>query len=167
VRRSGSSLTLGNPPCSLACTMADHQRLDAFFALLIFAFAGSIILLLTAVWSPAVKRHPAWLSLMFSNTLATASYSLLFFFGYKSVRDPPFELCVIQAALAYAAPVLWVPLLSYPMPIPNLISMNSMAGTSMTLIATVCAVPFSPAAFVYSRNYRLSTTSRLKFPGQQ
>jgi hypothetical protein len=86
--------------------MADHQGLDAFFALLIFAFAGSIILLLTAVWSPTVKRQPAWLSLMLSNALVTVSYSLLFFFGYKSVREPPFGLCVTQAALGYAAPVL-------------------------------------------------------------
>ncbi|KAH6888866.1 hypothetical protein BKA70DRAFT_1265784 [Coprinopsis sp. MPI-PUGE-AT-0042] len=85
--------------------MADSRGPDAFFALLIFALFASIILLLTAVWSPIVKRQPAWLSLMFSNILATASYSLLFFFGYKSEQEPPFGLCVSQAALGYATPV--------------------------------------------------------------
>ncbi|KAH6913020.1 hypothetical protein BKA70DRAFT_1422568 [Coprinopsis sp. MPI-PUGE-AT-0042] len=83
--------------------MADHQGLDAFFALLIFAFAGSIVLLDRCV-------------------VSYASYSILFFFGYKSVREPPFGLCVTQAALGYAAPVL-------------------MAGTTLPLVVTVRPFP--------------------------
>ncbi|KAH6888867.1 hypothetical protein BKA70DRAFT_59222 [Coprinopsis sp. MPI-PUGE-AT-0042] len=81
-------------------------QLEAFFALILFAFVGSIILLVTAVWSSTVKRQPAWYSLLVSNAIAAATYSILLVSGNKSVRDPPFGICVTQAALGYATPVL-------------------------------------------------------------
>ncbi|KAK0467159.1 uncharacterized protein EV420DRAFT_1700105 [Desarmillaria tabescens] len=72
----------------------------------ISAAAGFLLVVLTAVLSRHVQRHFTWLNFCVSWIISCISYTLLVFTGNGSKHAPPFELCVVQAALIYGAPVL-------------------------------------------------------------
>ncbi|KAJ3004911.1 hypothetical protein NUW54_g4580 [Trametes sanguinea] len=92
-----SSLTVGQ----------EHTELKVF---LTFQFSGAIGLLavlLTALFAPKVYRHFTWLNFCISWLIYCISYTLLAFSGQQTRPEPPaYPLCLSQAALIYAAPVL-------------------------------------------------------------
>ncbi|CDO71795.1 hypothetical protein BN946_scf184939.g19 [Trametes cinnabarina] len=92
-----SSLTVGQ----------EHTELKVF---LTFQFSGAIGLLavlLTALFAPKVYRHFTWLNFCITWLIYCISYTLLAFSGQQTRPEPPvFPLCLSQASLIYAAPVL-------------------------------------------------------------
>ncbi|KAJ7773340.1 hypothetical protein B0H16DRAFT_146430 [Mycena metata] len=78
--------------------------LAIFNFLEIFGFLSLAIIVLTAWLSPMVRRTSAWYSFMLSWMFFCLSYFLIA--GQQVGAEPSFEICVTQAALIYAAPVL-------------------------------------------------------------
>ncbi|ESK88614.1 hypothetical protein Moror_3112 [Moniliophthora roreri MCA 2997] len=67
---------------------------------------GLILLTFTiipAIWSRTVHRMDAWYSLTISSMLYCISFLILI--GHQFGKEPPFEICLFQAALIYAGPV--------------------------------------------------------------
>lgn len=78
----------------------------AFIVMQLTGAGGLTLILLTALVSKHVKRHPTWYNFTVSWIFSCLCYCLLFLAG-QQVGDPPDEtLCGVQAALVYAAPVL-------------------------------------------------------------
>lgn len=88
--------------------MDTHARVvEAFMIMQISGGAGLFIILATAVFSRNVHRYTTWYSFCASWAFSCISYSLLAFSGQQTRTMPDFNLCVVQAALIYAAPVLY------------------------------------------------------------
>ncbi|KAI0819275.1 hypothetical protein BC628DRAFT_1333405 [Trametes gibbosa] len=85
----------------------EHAELKVF---LIFQFAGAaglLAVLATALFAPKVYRHFTWLNFCISWLIYCISYTLLAFSGQQTRPEPPsYPLCLTQAVLIYAAPVL-------------------------------------------------------------
>jgi len=71
--------------------------------------AGAILttlLLLVIVFSPHLHRHATWLNFAFSWVVFSLSYIILYIGGKTKGSEPAFSLCLGQASMIYAAPVL-------------------------------------------------------------
>ncbi|PPQ76145.1 hypothetical protein CVT26_011795 [Gymnopilus dilepis] len=75
-------------------------------ALSTIGLTGCSILLGIAMISKSVHRHSTWFGFIFSWIVSSVSYLLLFFAGQLENLNPPFNLCLTQAALIYSAPPL-------------------------------------------------------------
>ncbi|PIL35263.1 hypothetical protein GSI_01988 [Ganoderma sinense ZZ0214-1] len=68
---------------------------------------GLLAVLLTVILAPRVYRHFTWLNFCITWLIYCISYLLLAFSGAQTSREPPsYPLCLTQASLIYAAPVL-------------------------------------------------------------
>lgn len=70
--------------------------------------AGLAIIMIIAGFIRGAPRLSTWYTFCFSWVVSSFSYCLLCFFGQQTGADPDPLLCVFQAALIYAAPILWV-----------------------------------------------------------
>jgi hypothetical protein len=101
----------------------ENSSTATVFLSLLSAGAGLMFfLLLVVLVSPQIQRHPTWLSFCITCEFSWSSsrlclfgaagivfplsYILLYIFGKARGPEPPFSLCLTQAALIYAAPVL-------------------------------------------------------------
>jgi len=78
----------------------------AFIGLQLVGAVGFTLLILTALLVHKVKRYPTWYSFCVSWIISCLSYCLLAFAGEQDNPTPKPTICVAQAALIYAAPVL-------------------------------------------------------------
>jgi len=76
-----------------------------FITVGMLGWIGCLILLLTVVLSRKIQRHATWINLCLAWTLSGISFSLLFI-GRQLKDDPNHSLCLTQAALIYASPLL-------------------------------------------------------------
>ncbi|EIN06372.1 hypothetical protein PUNSTDRAFT_144999 [Punctularia strigosozonata HHB-11173 SS5] len=67
---------------------------------------GVCLLIATYLLSKNVRRsrHPVWLNMCITWLLSCIAYILLAFHGWQKGPEPPFDICLIQAALVYASP---------------------------------------------------------------
>ncbi|KAH9847238.1 hypothetical protein C2E23DRAFT_871909 [Lenzites betulinus] len=85
----------------------EHAELKVFLAFQFAGAAGLFAVLITAVLAPKVYRHFTWLNFCISWLIYCVSYTLLAFSGQQLRPEPPsYPLCLSQAVLIYAAPVL-------------------------------------------------------------
>lgn len=82
------------------------QLIGVFNALTIMGFLSLGAVLLTALLSSNVRRIPTWYSLFATWMVFAFSYFLLV--GQQIGPDPGFGICLTQAGLVYAAPVLYI-----------------------------------------------------------
>ncbi|KAI0635517.1 hypothetical protein C8Q77DRAFT_573286 [Trametes polyzona] len=96
-------------PRSQSTVSQDHEHVE-LKVFLAFQFAGAIGLLavlVTALFAPKVYRHFTWLNFCITWLIYCISYTLLAFSGQQTRPEPPvYPLCLAQACLIYAAPVL-------------------------------------------------------------
>jgi hypothetical protein len=97
---AGDSTDLGS--------QASLPIIHAYIALQLIGGVGFAIILFTALLSRGVKRSPTWISFCASWVYSCFSYTLLSFFGQQTGKNLDHALCVIQAALIYADPALYV-----------------------------------------------------------
>ncbi|KAG6916579.1 hypothetical protein DXG01_006228 [Tephrocybe rancida] len=76
----------------------------AFNILVLLALTLNAAYLAPALWSSSIHRRPQWYSLAISYIVYSTSYLLII--GHQSGPDPPYGLCLAQAAFIYAAPPL-------------------------------------------------------------
>ncbi|EIN09268.1 hypothetical protein PUNSTDRAFT_120572 [Punctularia strigosozonata HHB-11173 SS5] len=93
VQQSGSS------------TVSPQIRTFWFATLLSAAFLLALVIA-TALVCNKIRRMSAWFNFCFAWMVSAISYSLLAFSGTPLGKNPPLNLCLTQAALIYAAPVL-------------------------------------------------------------
>lgn len=68
---------------------------------------GMLLVLLTVIFAPKVYRHFTWLNFCITWLIYCLSYLLLAFTGSQTSPEPPaYPLCLTQASMIYAAPVL-------------------------------------------------------------
>ncbi|KAF8157154.1 hypothetical protein B0H34DRAFT_489351 [Crassisporium funariophilum] len=85
----------------------DIALVDTFVTLQIAGAVGFALIVLSASISSNAKRHPVWFSFCISWIVFGLSYSLLVFSGQQ--YDSPAggsKVCITQAALVYATPIL-------------------------------------------------------------
>ncbi|KAJ6576530.1 hypothetical protein DFH09DRAFT_1149593 [Mycena vulgaris] len=73
-----------------------------FDVLQLLALALLFAMLLPAMFSQAVHRMKTWFNLIVACVVYCISFLLLL--GHQSGPEPPFQLCIFQAGLIYAAP---------------------------------------------------------------
>lgn len=104
-----TSLRLVDLPCSFAMSSLSTRRFEldlrhtqiTLFNVLAFLGVFSIILVLApALFSSHVKRSRAWFGVLTAWMLYSATYLLLI--GRQLDPEPPYGLCMLQAALVYA-----------------------------------------------------------------
>jgi len=78
----------------------------AFVALNFVGGIGLLLVVVTAIFSPNVKRLPTWFSFCASWIFSCISYTLLTSAGQQLTAHPSYPLCFAQAALVYAVPPL-------------------------------------------------------------
>ncbi|TFK25325.1 hypothetical protein FA15DRAFT_668551 [Coprinopsis marcescibilis] len=78
----------------------------AFITLQLFGLFGCLIIFITALAVKSVPRQTIWFSFVLSWFLSTISYVLLFISGHATNPEPPYALCLTQASLIYASPVM-------------------------------------------------------------
>jgi hypothetical protein len=78
----------------------------AFVALNFVGGIGLLMVILTALLSPNVRRLPTWYNFCASWVVSCISYTLLTFGGQQTTPTPSYPLCSMQAALIYAVPPL-------------------------------------------------------------
>src|SRR6266498_1561310 len=78
----------------------------AFLALNFVGGIGLLLVIVTAIFSPNVKRLPTWFSFCASWIFSCISYTLLTLAGQQFTTHPSYPLCFTQAALVYAVPPL-------------------------------------------------------------
>jgi len=79
--------------------------ITGFITVEMLGWIGCLILLLTVVLSRKIQRHATWINLCLAWSLSGISFSLLFI-GHKLEDKPNHSLCLTQAALVYASPLL-------------------------------------------------------------
>ncbi|RDB27558.1 hypothetical protein Hypma_003850 [Hypsizygus marmoreus] len=87
----------------------NHSLVQAFVALQIIGGSAFVLVVLSAFVAQrrGGSRHPTFFSFCFSWIIFCISYALLSFAGQQvAVPGPDHGLCVVQAALVYAAPPL-------------------------------------------------------------
>ncbi|KAJ7215302.1 hypothetical protein B0H12DRAFT_355316 [Mycena haematopus] len=89
-------------------TQAHRNALIAGFMFLqIFGgHFGMPLLLLTTAISKKVQRHPMLINFFVIWAIYTTSFTLVLYAGKQVGPEPPIELCVMQAAFIYGAPVM-------------------------------------------------------------
>jgi hypothetical protein len=80
--------------------------LATVFLAMLSAGAFLMALLLLIVFVRGVRRHPVWINFSCTFVVFGMSYILLYICGMAQGQEPPFFLCLTQAALIYAVPVL-------------------------------------------------------------
>ncbi|KAI0715780.1 hypothetical protein C8T65DRAFT_138680 [Cerioporus squamosus] len=85
----------------------DLTEVKVFLAFQITGGVGLLAVLLTALFAPKVYRHFTWLNFCITWLIYCVSYILLAFTGSQTSPKPPsYPICLTQASLIYAAPVL-------------------------------------------------------------
>lgn len=85
----------------------EHVTVNAFIALQLLGTGGFIlVMLLTELLERENARHPAWWSFCASWVVFGVSYSILFLAGMQFSPHLDQTLCIVQAGLSYAAPLL-------------------------------------------------------------
>ncbi|KAI0787294.1 hypothetical protein C8Q74DRAFT_595487 [Fomes fomentarius] len=85
----------------------DLTEVKIFLTFQITGAIGLLAVLLTAVLAPKVYRHFTWLNFCITWLIYCISYILLALAGQQTRREPPaYPLCLAQASLIYAAPVM-------------------------------------------------------------
>jgi len=79
-----------------------ETEVSFFNALTAIGILSLTLVIAIAHFSPTVHRSQLWFRHMFSWIVYSASYLLLI--GHQFGAPPPFGLCMLQAALIYAAP---------------------------------------------------------------
>ncbi|KAF9561178.1 hypothetical protein CPC08DRAFT_750117 [Agrocybe pediades] len=69
-------------------------------------FVGCLLILLTALVSRNVQRHSTWISFMITWVVSSAAYLLLFLSGNLHTLQPIYGLCLAQATMIYAVPIM-------------------------------------------------------------
>ncbi|GLB38961.1 hypothetical protein LshimejAT787_0601230 [Lyophyllum shimeji] len=112
----------------------DYRQVEAFIALQILGGALFVLTALSAFIAQlrGGSRHPTFFSFCFAWVLFCVSYSLLYFAGQQGTR-PEHGLCVVQSALVYAAPPLYVRALS---PYPTLTRNDARASSATISLVT-------------------------------
>jgi len=77
-----------------------------FLSLLSAGVILTTVLLLVIIFSPYLHRHATWLNFAFSWVVFSLSYIILYISGKTKGPQPAFSLCLGQASMIYAAPVL-------------------------------------------------------------
>jgi hypothetical protein len=86
--------------------MRNPALITGFVTVEMLGWIGCFILLLTVVLSRKIQRHATWINLCLAWILSGISFSLLFI-GRQQLKDKPNpNLCLLQAALVYASPLL-------------------------------------------------------------
>jgi hypothetical protein len=67
---------------------------------------GNLLLLILVAWNPNIPRHATWYNFCASWVLYSITFLLLTLTGHQDDRQPPFGICLTQAALTHAVPVL-------------------------------------------------------------
>ncbi|KAF7353831.1 hypothetical protein MVEN_01068700 [Mycena venus] len=67
---------------------------------------GMPLLLLTATFSKKVQRNPMLINFCVTWLIYATSFTLVLYAGKQVGPEPPAELCIIQAAFVYGAPVM-------------------------------------------------------------
>jgi hypothetical protein len=117
--------------------MGSRRPLDVgFLALETFGWSGSLIILLTVIFSN-VRRHITWINFCMSWILSSLSYCLLLFARQDYGPEPNHILCLVQSPLIYAAPTLYVSNLIYKKVILAYILTRRTAGTTLALVIHV------------------------------
>ncbi|KAK7032371.1 hypothetical protein VNI00_013119 [Paramarasmius palmivorus] len=79
--------------------------LHLFFSLQLIALVGLVLILATVILSGGIsRRHPTWINFIIAWIISCTSYILLL--GHPLSWNPPYELCLAQAALVYTVPSL-------------------------------------------------------------
>ncbi|KAM5539218.1 hypothetical protein V8D89_007091 [Ganoderma adspersum] len=85
----------------------DHTEVRIFVAFQAIGAIGLLAVLLTVIFAPRVYRHFTWLNFCITWLIYCISYLLLAFSGAQTSPEPPsYGLCLTQASLIYAAPIL-------------------------------------------------------------
>ncbi|KAI1786457.1 hypothetical protein LXA43DRAFT_975775 [Ganoderma leucocontextum] len=85
----------------------DLTEVRIFIAFQATGAIGLLAVLLTVILAPKVYRHFTWLNFCITWLIYCISYLLLAFTGSQTSPEPPsYPLCLTQASLIYAAPVL-------------------------------------------------------------
>ncbi|KII93325.1 hypothetical protein PLICRDRAFT_35521 [Plicaturopsis crispa FD-325 SS-3] len=79
---------------------------NAFLALQFIGGGGILIVLLTVLATRRLFRFSTWISFCVSWVISAFSYTLLALAGQQTGPEPQKDLCLVQAALIYGAPVL-------------------------------------------------------------
>jgi len=82
------------------------QLINIFNALQVMGFLVLGAVFFTALLSPDVRRTATWFSMIAPWMISALSYFLIV--GQQIGSDPGFGICLTQAGLVYAAPVLYV-----------------------------------------------------------
>ncbi|EJF58584.1 hypothetical protein BD309DRAFT_920132 [Dichomitus squalens] len=86
---------------------ADFTELDIFIAFQATGGIGLLAVLLTALFARKIYRHFTWLNFCITWLIYCISYLLLAFTGQQTRKEAPaYPICLTQASLIYAAPVL-------------------------------------------------------------
>lgn len=105
--RIASILTIANLPIGSSAPGFEVD-VKAFITLQLLGGSCIIVILLTATFHPGIKRFRTWSSFMLSWIVSCINYSLLTFVGQQSQEFPTHGLCLVQGALVYSIPTLWV-----------------------------------------------------------
>ncbi|KAF9032618.1 hypothetical protein BJ165DRAFT_1517190 [Panaeolus papilionaceus] len=82
----------------------DTGLIIIFDVLSFFGLISILVVISTAWFSPRVHRTSLWF--LFMSSFAFTSISNLLLLGQQTGRQPNFGLCIFQASLVYAAPVI-------------------------------------------------------------
>lgn len=80
--------------------------IKAFISFHLFGLFGTLIMLITAIFSRSTPRHSTWYSFTISWIISAISYTLLFWSGDLTGPPPPFTLCLVQSMMIYSVPSL-------------------------------------------------------------
>jgi hypothetical protein len=86
----------------------DASVIWLFIGLHVFGCVGITAILCTVLASRNIYRYPTWINLAISWIFSSFSYNLLLITGQQSKEVPDYGLCLTQATLIYATPVLCV-----------------------------------------------------------
>ncbi|KDQ22356.1 hypothetical protein PLEOSDRAFT_163253 [Pleurotus ostreatus PC15] len=86
--------------------MRDKALTRVFMAMQLFGWAGYTVIIWTVFLSRKIHRHPAWIMFCLAWLISCVSYVLLFLAGEMDSDHPNGTLCLVQACLIYAVPVL-------------------------------------------------------------
>jgi len=96
-------INLDKPLNTLA---ADENLVVLFVVLQTIGFLGSSVVLATALLGKSVKRDGTWINFAVSWVVSPLTYLILFITGQQFQTTPIWAVCMTQAALVYASPVL-------------------------------------------------------------
>lgn len=85
----------------------DAALVSVYIAFQMAGTLGFLVIVLTAALSSRVMRHPTWFSFCLSWATWGVSFSLLFY-ARQQTQLTSHTLCIVQSALVYTMPFLWV-----------------------------------------------------------